>query len=168
MQHIGRRGQLMWSPTHGAFQTRIYRLQSRLPYWMGCANLRNEGFRRVQLMDTSAPPPPWFFALILSYDDGASIWAQDDDCRRALQGTVVWSCTPLNPSKLSLWRVNPLKGLGRRVEPFWMERRAICSYQFNQNNLFQWTGSKTYFMVLSRHHMESAVAALSKHFNKTI
>ncbi len=134
----------------------------------GCANLRNEGFRRVQLMDTSASPPPhdclrWFFPWWRRFHMGTGWW-----CRRALQGTVVWSYTPLNPSKLSLWRVNPLKGLGRRVEPFRMERRAICSNQFNQNNLFQWTVSKTYFMVLSRHHVESAVAPLSKHFNKTI
>ncbi len=41
------------------------------------------------------------------HDDGASVWWR----RRALQETVVWSPTPFNPSKLSLRRVNALKGL---------------------------------------------------------
>ncbi len=37
---------------------------------------------------------------------GIELWR-----RRALQETVVWSSTPFNPSKLSLRRVNTLKGL---------------------------------------------------------
>ncbi len=41
--------------------------------------------------------------------------------RRALQETVVWSPTPFNPSKLSLLRINPLKGLGHRDESFRMK-----------------------------------------------
>ncbi len=32
--------------------------------------------------------------------------------------------------KLSLWRVNPLKGLGHRDEPFRMERRVWCQTTF--------------------------------------
>jgi len=32
--------------------------------------------------------------------------------------------TPFILSKLSLWRVNPLKGLGHRDEPFRMERQG--------------------------------------------
>ncbi len=36
--------------------------------------------------------------------------------RMALQETVVWSPTPFNSLKLSLKRVNPLKGLGHRDE----------------------------------------------------
>ncbi len=53
------------------------------------------------------------------HDDAASVWR-----RRALQETVVWSPTPFKSSKLSLRRVNPLKGLGHRDEPFWMETRG--------------------------------------------
>ncbi len=47
---------------------------------------------------------------------------RDDANRRAFQETVVWSPTPFNPSKLSLQKVTPLKGLGQRDEIFLMER----------------------------------------------
>ncbi len=61
---------------------------------------------------------PWSFARWRRLRVGTGWWR-----RRALQETVVWSPTPFNPSKLSLRRVNPLKGLGHRDEPFRMERR---------------------------------------------
>ncbi len=54
------------------------------------------------------------------HDDGAFVWW----LRRTLQETVVWSPTTFNPSKLSLQRVNPLKGLEHRDKPCWMECRA--------------------------------------------
>ncbi len=90
--------------------------QSWPPYWSVVPNrsaqnrplqraLRNEGFRRVQLMDTSAP---MILCTDSLHDDGASVWWR----RRALQEIAVWSPTPFNPSKLSLRRVNPLNGLG--------------------------------------------------------
>ncbi len=74
--------------------------------------------------------PPMILSADSLHDDGASLWWR----RTALQETVVWSPTPFNPSKLSLRRVNPLKGLGHRDEPFRMEHRVIllilriCNY----------------------------------------
>ncbi len=55
------------------------------------------------------------------HDDGASVWARDDDAEGHFKKRLFG---PLHPSKLSLWRVNPLKGLGHRDEPFRMERRV--------------------------------------------
>ncbi len=89
--------------------------------------LRNERFWRVQLIDTSGPHDPlcWFFPWWRHRHMGTGWWR-----RRALQQTVVWSPTPFKPSKLSLRRVNPLKGLGHRDEPFLMECRVIRGRRF--------------------------------------
>ncbi len=89
--------------------------------WPLQSALRNEGFLRVQLMDTSGPHDPLHkcFAWWRRLRVGTGWWR-----RRALQETVVWSPTPFNPSKLSLRRVNTLKGLGHRDEPFRMEIRG--------------------------------------------
>ncbi len=59
-------------------------------------------------MDTSAP---MILCADSLHDDGAFVWAQDGDAEGHFKDTVVWSPTPFNPSKLSLRRVNPLKGL---------------------------------------------------------
>ncbi len=50
--------------------------------------LRNEGFQRVRLIDTSCPHDPlhWFFLRWWCLHVGTGWW-----CRRALQETVVWS-----------------------------------------------------------------------------
>ncbi len=65
--------------------------------------------------------PPWSFAQIISMMMGASVWARDNDAEGHFKKQLLGS---LHPSKLSLRRVNPLKGLVRRDEPFWMERRV--------------------------------------------
>ncbi len=67
-------------------------------------------------------PLRWFFPWWRRHCVGTGWWR-----RRALKETVVWSPTPFNPSKLSLRRVNPLKELRHRDEPFRMERRvSLC------------------------------------------
>ncbi len=116
--------------------------QSWPPYWMVVPNrraqnwplqraLRNEGFRRVQLMDTSGSHDPLrrFFAWWRRLRVSTGWWR-----RRALQETVVWSPTPFNPSKLSFRMVNPLKGLGHRDEPFRMVRRVEQMFTHRSRN----------------------------------
>ncbi len=49
------------------------------------------------------------------HDDSASVCAQDDDAEGHVEKQLFG---PLHPSKPSLWRVNPLKGLGHRDESF--------------------------------------------------
>ncbi len=55
------------------------------------------------------------------HDDGASVWAWDVDAEGHFKKQLF---VPLHPSKPSLWRVNPLKGLGHSDEPFRMESRV--------------------------------------------
>ncbi len=66
---------------------------------------RNEGFRRVQLMNSSGPLDPL-------HDDGASVWPRDDDAEGHFKKQLFG---PLHPLKLSLRRVNPLKGLWHSI-----------------------------------------------------
>ncbi len=57
-------------------------------------------------------------------DDGVSIWAWDDDAEGHFKKQLFG---PLHPSKLSLRRVNPLKGLGDRDEPYRMGCRDLLT-----------------------------------------
>ncbi len=66
-------------------------------------------------------PPHDPFCLNSFHDDGASVWAWDDDTEGHFKKQLF---SPLHPSKFSLWRVNPLSGLGHRDEHLWMERRV--------------------------------------------
>ncbi len=66
---------------------------------------RNEGFRRVQLMNSSGPLDPL-------HDDGASVWPRDDDAEGHFKKQLLG---PLHPLKLSLRRVNPLNGLWHSI-----------------------------------------------------
>lgn len=50
--------------------------------------------------------------------------------------------TPFIPSKLSPWSVNPLKGLGHRDEPFWIEHGVTDSNDHFRVNLQPTTLSK--------------------------
>ncbi len=72
--------------------------------------------------------------------------------KRALQETVVWSPTPFNPSKLSLRRVNPLKGLGHRDEPFQMERRVSRIEQSRAVALHRLCWSKAWWETTDWRH----------------
>ncbi len=73
------------------------------------------------------------------HDDGASMSVRDDDAEGHFR--VVWSPTPFNPSKLSLRRATPLKGLGHRDEPFQMERTGklfiVAMHAGNLSNIVQ-------------------------------
>ncbi len=134
MPHIGSRGQLTLSPTHGAFQTRYIALRRAL--W--CENNHGchiEGSFQTELLKTGhfkgpfgmkefegynwwTLRPPMILCTDSFHDDGASIWTRDDDAEGHFKEQLFGTPTPLNPSKLSLWRVNPLKGLEHRDEPF--------------------------------------------------
>ncbi len=54
----------------------------------------NEGFRRVQLMDTSAPK---ILSADSLHDDGASVWARDDGAEGHFKKQLFG---PLHPSTL--------------------------------------------------------------------
>ncbi len=58
-------------------------------------------------------------------DDSASVWKLDNDAEGHFKKQLFG---PLQPSKLSLRKVTPLKGLGHRDEPFRMERRERVGY----------------------------------------
>ncbi len=74
------------------------------------------------------------------HDDGASLWAWDDDAE-----VLFKKFGPLHPSDFSLWRVNPLKGLGHRNEPFPNGMQGVSSYNHGRHieELFQTEVIKT-------------------------
>ncbi len=63
---------------------------------------------------------PMILCADFLHDDSASVWPRDDDTEGHFKKQLFG---PLYPSKLSLQRVKPLKGLGHRDEPFRRERR---------------------------------------------
>ncbi len=69
--------------------------------------LRNEGFQRVQLIDTSCPHNPSQLSKMMVPPCGHGMMMQKGTSRNSC---LVPLPTPFNPTKLSLWRVTPLKG----------------------------------------------------------
>ncbi len=96
--------------------------------------LRNEGFRKKQLMDTG-PHDSLHRCTMTAPPYGHGVMTQKGTSRNPYT---------LHHSKLSLRRVNPMKGLGHRDEPFRMERRETLQGHWPSSTEFGHAWSKAF------------------------